>query len=685
MHRRINALLTVAAFLFSVFSFAPPAAAQKTKTDADNLSPEVLRQISSILLQKRQSTELRQQPRKLSLQLEAAAKSFRGESLTNEVNSISHALITNDKGYVAVDIKADVSEKLLAEIKQRDGEIISVSAEDNVIQVYLPLWELENIAADSAIKSIEAAQKGRTNRAFDKQRFSFGAPVSQIGAVTSQGDVTHRADRARSFFNVNGAGVKIGVLSDSVRFLERSQSTGDLPANVTVIPGQSGILADGGDIGEGTAMLEIIHDIAPGAQLYFATAFADGFQSPATFANNIRALRNAGCNIIVDDAVATFGADGTPFQDVVVAGAINDVTASGVLYFSSAGNAGNLNDGTSGVWEGDFSDSGIPLVIDGQNIGTLHNFGGTTQNVVTGLGFGIYLLYWSDPVGAAANDYDLFLVSPDGTQLIAASANEQNGDDFPVEGFGVPAAQNLLGSRLLVTRFGDSQTRALHLNSNRGRLAIGTSGQIRGHNGAANAFSIAATPAGPFTPSAGPVGPFPRPFSFFNEVERFSSDGNRRIFFNPNGSPITPNNFLFASRGGRLLNKPDYTAADGVSTTFPGNSGLNPFFGTSASAPHAAAIAALVKSANRNLSRQQIAQILNNSAIDIEAFGRDRDAGAGIIDAFRAVSQARGGGSSGSCSSRIENGICTVTRCVNGNCTTETFPPTPSRPCSCQI
>ncbi len=44
-------------------------------------------------------------------------------------------------------------------------------------------------------------------------------------------------------------------------------------------------------------MMEIIHDLAPGAKLYFATANS----TQATFAANIRALRDAGCTIIVDD------------------------------------------------------------------------------------------------------------------------------------------------------------------------------------------------------------------------------------------------------------------------------------------------------------------------------------------------------------------------------------------------
>ena len=99
--------------------------------------------------------------------------------------------------------------------------------------------------------------------------------------------------------------------------------------------------------------------MAPGAQLYFATAFT----SITSFANNIRALRTAGCDIIVDDVgyyVESPFQDGqgplvvSPTNGGVVTQAVKDVAAAGALYFSSAGNSGNLNDGTSGVWEGDF-------------------------------------------------------------------------------------------------------------------------------------------------------------------------------------------------------------------------------------------------------------------------------------------------------------------------------------------
>ena len=65
--------------------------------------------------------------------------------------------------------------------------------------------------------------------------------------------------------------------------------------------------------------------------------------------------------------------------------------------------------------------------------------------------------------------------------------------------------------------------------------------------------------------------------------------------------------------------------------------GFNPFYGTSAAAPHAAAIAALLKSALPGLTLAQVRTALNASAIDIETPGVDRDTGAGIIMAHAAL------------------------------------------------
>ena len=173
----------------------------------------------------------------------------------------------------------------------------------------------------------------------------------------SEGDISHRADLARQTYGYTGTGVKVCVLSDGVNSLAALQASGDLPG-VIVVPGQAG------NGNEGAAMLEIVHDLAPGAQLFYATAFG----GIVSFANNIKTLRfTYRCDIIVDD-VSYFAE--TPFQvgqtpgvvstsnGGIVTEAVNEVVADGALYFSSAGNSGDQDAGASGVWEGDYADGG---------------------------------------------------------------------------------------------------------------------------------------------------------------------------------------------------------------------------------------------------------------------------------------------------------------------------------------
>ena len=109
------------------------------------------------------------------------------------------------------------------------------------------------------------------------------------------------------------------------------------------------------------------------------------------------------------------------------------------------------------------------------------------------------------------------------------------------------------------------------------------------------------------------------------------------MFYNPDGSAITPGNFLFGTNGGITLQKPDLTAADGTSARTPG---FNPFFGTSAAAPHLAGIAALVASARPTLTNAQIRQVMISTALDNMAAGPDRDGGYGIAMALAAVQAA---------------------------------------------
>jgi len=650
----LAAALGVAFSPLSLLLSGSVAAQGEEKT---RISETALRQIEALMQEKESRTP---EQKKIDSQLLYRLKQKRSGRIAPGVENLVIGVQEGADGRALLDIRAKVTPEVLEAIRQAGGEVVSAHEQFDAIRAKLPLDALETVAGLDEIKFIRPANEGMTNgnsvrRSVNGQGRTAAVPrltraeraervreqlrralpliakranpvinnaggrnfvPAFTGAVNSQGDVAHRADLVRAL-GINGNGVRIGVLSDGVDALAAQQLAGELPA-VTVVAGQAG------SGNEGTAMLEIINDLAPGAQLFFATATG----GQANMAANILALAGGSnnCDIIVDDF--TYFAEGV-FQDGVIAQAVNTVTAGGALYFSSAGNSGNLNDGTSGVWEGDFVDGGTLAAVPG---GRVHDFGGgVVGNTINATGGGTrpITLKWSDPLGASNNDYDLFILNAALTTVIASSTNTQSGSQDPFENISNNAMTPVFsaGDRIVILRKTGAATRALHLDTTRGRLAIGTAGQTFGHNAAGSAFTVAAVNVAT-AGGGGFVG------GGTNPVETFSSDGPRRIFYDPSGNAITPGNILFGTNGGQALQKPDLAAADGVSTAAPG---FGSFFGTSAAAPHAAAIAGLLLSFNNALTPAQVRAALTSSALDIEAAGTDRDSGAGIVMALQAI------------------------------------------------
>jgi hypothetical protein len=628
-----------------------PAAARAQAAPL-KISPEVLRQIEAIQQEKAARTPAE---RKIDSQLLYEIKRREGAPTGSRFMG-APVLAQDAAGRVIVDITTTAAgtAALPAQVASRGGEVLSSAssaspvsrassaARTSSMRASVSLERLLDIAARPDVVFIQPRQEGMTRRrAIDALPQVLHGPVGGAttdaftatntgqGSETSEGDATHLAYLARLMYGVDGTGIKIGVLSDGVNGLAGSQARGDL-GPVTVLPGQTG------HGGEGTAMLEIIHDLAPGAQLYFATATG----SITQFAQNIRDLRAAGCDIIVDDV--TYDVE-SAFQDGqapgvlsttnggIVTQAVNDVTASGALYFSAAGNEGNVTDGTGGVWEGDFVDGGDL----GGGAGRFHDFGGGWLYDVLTEG-GLWLsLTWSDPLGGSSNDYDLYVLDTTGTQILASSTNFQDGTQDPYE----KASYSTSNVWLVIIKANDAAPRFLHLNSNRGRLSIATNGQVHGHAAAGQAITVAATPVAAQRDTALNPGPYPNPFTTANTVETFTSDGPRRLFFQADGTPYTPGDF--SSTGGIVRQVPALTAADGVSVTGLGF-GVGSFYGTSAAAPHAAAIAALVMHAHPGITPAQVRAALIASALDIGSPGVDVNSGAGIIMAPAAVAAVGG-------------------------------------------
>src|SRR5262245_38389188 len=123
-----------------------------------------------------------------------------------------------------------------------------------IVSGHLPIWA---IPAAAALASLQFAQPS--------------VAITNVGLVTSQGDQAMRSNVARTKFGVNGTGVRVGVLSNSFNCLGSAAT--DVANNdlspVTVIQEISDCT---GATDEGRAMLQIVHDVAPGTSLLFATA-----------------------------------------------------------------------------------------------------------------------------------------------------------------------------------------------------------------------------------------------------------------------------------------------------------------------------------------------------------------------------------------------------------------------------
>jgi hypothetical protein len=444
--------------------------------------------------------------------------------------------------------------------------------------------------------------------------------VAHVGGVTSQGDRVMRADTARTIFGLDGTGTTVGVISDSFNCLFGAAGDvagGDL-STVTVVQEHPTCFQA---TDEGRAMLQIVHDVAPGAGLAFAT----GVGGQATFANNIRALRDAGAGVIVDDLI--YLAE-PMFQDGVVAQAVDEVVASGVAYFSAAGNNGRRAYEHAFV-PGAFLPPG--QFGGGFEGGTPHKFGSSVMQRISGPGGGTFrlVLQWDSPFFSVSgppgtqNDLDVYLLASNGAGgfFVVASATTDNlasGD--PVEilqaGCGAPPSVQCVGFIVIVNNAGANPGRfkyVLYASGGTPTLSPAIShGTIYGHANAEGAVAVGAVSYR--TPTT---------------LEKFSSGGTTPVLFDTAGNVLTPID-------ARSF-KPEIVAPDGGDTTFFGvdtdGTGFPNFFGTSAAAPHAAGVAALLRQAVPALTPLDVRTTLETTALNLGAAGFDINTGFGLIRA----------------------------------------------------
>jgi len=538
----------------------------------------------------------------------------------------------------------------------------------NDVGGWLPVDQLDAATALTELHAIRAAM-----------------PRTRSGAIQTQGDYAQNSDLVRSQNALTGAGITIGVLSDSYDcyavyagngvpadgnagyanngFTADAATdilTGDLPSNVNVLaeanPNGGGCMNYGAPIqlpfgDEGRAMMQVIHDVAPGAGLAFYTAE----NSEADFASGIGKLAasvasgGAGAKVIVDD-VGYF--DEPFFQDGIVAQAVDAVVAQGVAYFSSAGNNGTLAYDNNAPT---FATAGTGLNLNEHLLNFNQKAGGA---VTTTLPVAIPALIpgefvaivaeWDQPYvtgaagsGGARNQIDLCIEGAVGNDII----NKLNPDGSL--GTATCTGGNAVGVDPVQVMFvynradaaGNSSAETLNVvvglvsGAAPGRIKIvveddgagsqitqfaTNSATIQGHPGAAGAAAVGAaffanTPSCGFTPF----------------LEPFSSAGGDPILFDATGAKLaTP----------VTRQKPDFVGPDGGNNTFLGftladggitddstvteclnNASFPNFFGTSAAAPHVASIAALLLQADPALTPAEIYTVLQESGSPIGA------------------------------------------------------------------
>jgi subtilisin family serine protease len=610
----------------------------------------------------------------------AAGRHARPTDITREMARKLPALRASG-GYVSISAYGDDLAALRARLQAKG--LTDAVLHSTAVSGKAPVAALDDMAATVGLKAL------RPTLAMTRKH----SRLSQ-GTVVSQGDRSLRADLARLESGATGAGIRVGVLSDSfdcapgafeqgARFTRAAQDIArrDLPRDLIILKDLSRTpSSDCSD--EGRAMMQLIHDVAPGSPQAFHTAFV----SQEDFAAGIRALAAAGSKVIVDDVI--YFAE-PMFEDGVIAQAVDDVYAGGVAYFSSAGNDARLSyesrfrpsdeTGISGMRH-DFASGSA---VDGLQAAT------ASAGSVTLLSF-----QWDQPSliangqRGALSDLDVWFYDMNGEPIeICTDDPEQLVCQIP--GFDVNVGLDAIETPIMVN-FGEEDLQVqigvelfdgptpnyikyVWFDLDAGQFTVDeydtASGTVYGHANAAGAEAVGAAAWYQTEEWGSPI----RPQCIPACLNSFSSAGGTPVFFGKDG---------VRRRVPAVRLKPGVTGPDGGNTTFflfdlgfeiPGTTepdGYPNFFGTSASAPHVAAVAALMLDQRaRDISAHKrfigptvlrpgsIYWALRLTADDItlrnfggdigpqrvdNASGFDFDTGFGFVDAQRALRATRG-------------------------------------------
>ena len=465
-------------------------------------------------------------------------------------------------------------------------------------QGWMPADRLDALRKVEGVLAVENPQYG-----------SFAA-----GAALTEGDEALNAAAARTRFDVDGAGVRVAVISDGVVGLPDAQRAGEAPKLVEARAFGAGNLSRGQ---EGTVMIEIIHDIAPGASISFAAVMTDLDHIAAVnyFAQRV--------DIIVDDVSYAFPADQRSDVSVNTTSALRHPSWPLRLYVTAAGNWAESH------WAGEWRAGADGSLLGLPGPGAVHHFGGSARaDSLFGAGNGFAIesddrirlaLFWDDPRGRSNNDYNLYLMSGPGRIAASSEAAQGVGADSHVPREYIDYLHEGEATELFVViqnNNDDAEPVAFDLfafdaQGSQLRLYQHTpTGSLLAQSDAAEALTVGAVNVGRET------------------VASYSSRGPTL-----NGAA-----------------KPELSAVDRV--TVSDNTHFGPrFSGSSAAAPHVAGVAALMLEVQSGLlasdggdpllERRLIRDILIATARDIPPAGTDDSSGAGLVDAVAALEMAQ--------------------------------------------
>ncbi len=566
-----------------------------------------------------------------SAAMAAAAAQFDsrfGSQFSAQLQSSKSALhIVN--GDIAVQAFANIGDPglLQAALSKLSGQ--KVNATGREVDAMIPIADLPTLAS---LKSLRFAESS--------------ASVVNVGAVTSQGDIADEAASARADYGISGAGVKVGIISDSFNnsggsttdTYTQDVATGDLPAGVQILADN----VQGTD--EGRAIAQVVYDSAPGVSLAFATGESNSPASgQSTMAANIGSLVKAGANVIVDDV--TYQTE-PMFADGVIAQAAESAIASGVTYISAAGNLGSQS--YASAWRSGTSYSAGAIAKDPNALNAPTFYGGVAFNFATNgttsnmesftLANGAVFnpsVQWDSPYysvsgGAGAqNQVDVYILNSAGNKIEGGSSALVTGHD-PIQNFsfqnstGSTQTYNLMmccsiGAVPGYIKYVDFAGQATNWQYTQGASTI------FGHANAAGVISVGAVNYAN-TPAYNVSTPV---------LESSSGTGGTPIIFNTAGTRLT-------SYGYRQT--PAVVAPDGVFTTFFGTKvGSNYVFsGTSAAAAEVAGLAALLIQKDPKFTPAQVASAIESNTIAMGSTSPNNADGYGFIQALPVISHSVG-------------------------------------------